>query len=101
MTTVPCKGVGCLALIVFITTEAGKQMPVDPILRSECIDIGAAAGPGKRITLVTKTGKTITGQIAVDPTRGTLVVGYVPHHSTCIAATQFRKQVRRPEKPAV
>jgi hypothetical protein len=94
MNLVYCRGVGCKALIGFIRTEAGKPMPVDPLKQVVRLKVGAASGPGKRITLITLKGKVVAGQ-ACDPSEGEEVSGYVPHHSTCPAATQFRTAVRR------
>lgn len=54
-----CKG--CGATIEWITTEAGKKMPVDP----------------PRVVVVTFEGKVVTGQMS--------------HFATCPKADRFRK----------
>jgi hypothetical protein len=95
-----CRGVSCGAMIGWITTTAGKPMPVDPELIEEWLDEDAPSGKGERMTLITDEGQTVTGtrRTSSDPS-ARAIAGYVPHWSTCAARTQFRTARRRPVPP--
>lgn len=78
-----CKG--CGAPMEWITTKAGKHIPVDP----EPVQVIEGDG---RDTFVTDEGDIITGRIA-EPDEMTmdLPVGFVPHWKTCPNAADFRR----------
>ncbi len=78
-----CKG--CGARMEWITTRAGKHIPVDP----EPVQV--IEGDGRDI-FVTDEGDTVTGRIAEpDEMKMDLTVGFVPHWKTCPNAADFRR----------
>ena len=74
-----CKGCGWE--IRWITTAAGKHMPVD----AERVHFTPAGGPD---TFVTDQGKIVRGYKGRSGTE----VGYVPHWASCPAAGYFRRR---------
>lgn len=92
---------GCKAIIRWLTTRAGKAMPVDPdrltewlVTRDEAPEAFANIGPGtaRLLTLVTPEGHVITGYQGSVLTPGAHeVVGYVPHWATCPKAKDFKR----------
>lgn len=77
---------GCGAPIEWITTAAGRSMPVDP----ELVFIIEGAGPDR---FVTDEGEVVTGRRALPAEeRPSLAVAFVPHWKTCPNAADFRRK---------
>lgn len=81
---------GCGEEIIFIKSPAGKFIPCNPskVLYSN---------PGKgKARVVTQSGEVVSCTIgADDDTSKAAGVGYIPHWSTCKAASQFRKRKKK------
>lgn len=75
---------GCGARVVWVKTEAGKNMPCDPAFRNYKID------PSGKDKIVTPAGKVVTGIIDVDPSEAD-GYGYISHFATCRRASNFRR----------
>lgn len=76
---------GCGAEIIWVKTEAGKNMPCDPGL----VPFREAAGAKERA--ITMRGKVVCCELR--PTRGPVTdFGYIPHFSTCPQAGKFRRK---------
>lgn len=75
---------GCGARIIWIKTEAGKNMPCDPDIKNYKID---KTGKEKIVTL---TGKVVTGITGVDNAHSD-GFGYISHFATCRNANSFRR----------
>lgn len=87
--TPTCRG--CHAKIRFITTTAGKPMPVDPEPLQEWVT-DAPRGTAPKITLVTSDGRMETGwQASVIVSGSRSIEGYVPHWATCPKAKDFKR----------
>lgn len=89
-----CKG--CLAVIRWIRTAAGKAMPVDPEFLSEWVvdhDPKGLVEPHRRITLLSGDGKRMeTGyQCSVLTPGARHIEGFIPHWGTCPHAKDFKK----------
>ena len=54
------KCAGCGAMVIWVKTQAGKNMPCDPTLHNYKID------PTGKEKIVTQTGKVVTGVTGVD-----------------------------------
>lgn len=79
-----CKG--CGASIDWITTTAGKSMPVDP----EPVFVIVGDGADR---FVTDEGEVILGRRALPEEESTdLPVAFVPHWKTCPNAGDFRRR---------
>lgn len=79
-----CKG--CGAPIDWITTTAGKHMPIDP----EPVFIVLGGGPDY---FITDEGDMLIGRRAIpEEERPELEVAFVPHWKTCPAAGRFRRR---------
>lgn len=79
-----CKG--CGAPIDWITTKAGKHMPVDP----EPVFIVMGGGPDY---FITDEGDMLIGRRALPAEeRPELEVAFVPHWKTCPDAGRFRRR---------
>ncbi|MBQ3557844.1 MAG: hypothetical protein IJA11_08645 [Oscillospiraceae bacterium] len=76
-----CKG--CGAEIDWITTRAGKHMPVDPA------PVFVAVGDGKDV-FVTDDGEVIHGR-ALSSDDGSAEVAFVSHFATCPVAGSIRR----------
>ena len=77
---------GCGAPIEWITTAAGRSMPVDP----EPVFIIEGAGSDR---FVTDEGEVVAGRRALPEEEGpACAVGFVPHWKTCPAADRFRRR---------
>ena len=74
----------CNAEIIWIKMASGKNMPVDPYLRT------VIKGEGSE-TLVTEDGHIIHGRFA-SYEEGANASGYISHFSTCPNANQHRKR---------
>ena len=81
---------GCGEEIIFIKSSAGKFIHCNP---SKVI----YSNPGKgKARVVTQSGEVVSCTIvADDDTSKAVGVGYIPHWSTCKAASQFRKKKER------
>ena len=79
-----CKA--CMAVLVWITTPAGKSIPCDatPRYYIEKPRVGS-----KKV--VTPNGQVLSCEYTEDPAKAT-GVGYVPHWATCPYARQFRRK---------
>lgn len=78
-----CKG--CGAAITWITTKAGKNMPVDPD------PVMVIEGDG-RDKFITDEGDVIVGRLATpEELTMDLAVAFVPHWKTCPNADSFRR----------
>lgn len=66
---------GCGARVIWIKTEAGKNMPCNPTLHNYKID---------------QTGKVVTGVTGVDA-QAADGFGYISHFATCKSANNFRR----------
>lgn len=79
-----CKG--CGASIDWITTTAGKSMPVDP----EPVFVIVGDGADR---FVTDEGEVILGRRALpEEESADLTVAFVPHWKTCPNAGDFRRK---------
>lgn len=79
-----CKG--CGASIDWITTTAGKSMPVDP----EPVFVIVGAGADR---FVTDEGEVILGRRALpEEESADLPVAFAPHWKTCPYAGDFRRR---------
>lgn len=77
---------GCGAPIEWITTTAGRSMPVDP----EPVFIIEGGG---RDRFVTDEGEVMTGRRALpEEENRSLPVAFVPHWKTCPRAADFRRR---------
>lgn len=77
---------GCGAPIDWITTTAGKSMPVDP----EPVFVMEGAGTDR---FVTDEGEVILGRRALPEEESPdLPVAFVPHWKTCPNAGDFRRK---------
>ena len=100
-----CKA--CKAEIAWVTSTAGRPIPVDVPLLVYYLIAGKEAPRGltlPRIALVTPDGALTVGYDAgaADPPdpRGIRTPGYIAHFATCPAAAQFRGTPRRqPPRP--
>ncbi len=81
--TVKCRG--CGAPVLWLKTESGKSMPVDP----EKVMYWKVRGGKKRI--VTPNGETVACELSGDLQDAT-GMGYVPHWSTCPKWKDFKKK---------
>lgn len=77
-----CKS--CGASIVWIATQAGKNMPCN----AEQVTYWKDA-KGKT-TIITPNGETVRASLSGDLERAT-GIGYIPHWATCPQASNFRK----------
>ena len=76
---------GCGADILWVKTEAGKNMPCDPRL------IPFREQAGGRDRAVTMQGKVVCCELR--PAYGTVTgIGYVPHFATCPVAGKFKRK---------
>ena len=75
---------GCGARVVWIKTEAGKNMPCDPSFHNYKID------PTGKEKIVTPAGKVVTGITGVSPEEAD-GYGYISHFATCRQAKNFRR----------
>ena len=76
-----CLGAGCRALIFWVTTEGGKQMPLDQ-----------EPHPDGNVLLVPQADGTLRGRVLTGrdlPARGP---AYRPHHRSCPDADRFRRK---------
>ena len=93
-----CKG--CKAVIRWITTPAGKSMPVDPELLSEWVvdDPKPLPVPHHRITLLSSDGKRMQNgyQCSVLTPGSHQIEGHVPHWATCPKAKDFKREQPKP-----
>lgn len=82
-----CKA--CMAVLVWITTPAGKSIPCDatPRYYIEKPRVGS-----KKI--VTPNGQVLSCEYTEDPSKAT-GVGYVPHWATCPYADRFKTGGRK------
>lgn len=78
-----CKA--CGASIVWIATQAGKNMPCDAELFIYWED-----KKGKH-TIITPNGETVRANIEGDMRLAT-GIGYIPHWATCPQASNFKKR---------
>ena len=69
------KCAGCGAMVIWVKTQAGKNMPCDPTLHNYKID---------------PTGKVVTGVTGVDA-QSADGFGYISHFATCKSANNFRR----------
>lgn len=74
----------CNAEIKWIKMQSGKNMPVDPPLRTVVKDEGDE-------TLVTPDGRTIKGRFASWDDGGN-ASGYISHFATCPYGNHFRRR---------
>lgn len=75
---------GCGARVIWVKTEAGKNMPCDPALHNYKID------PTGKEKIVTPAGKVVTGRTGVEPAEAD-GYGYISHFATCRQAKNFRR----------
>jgi len=75
---------GCGARVIWVKTEAGKNMPCNPTLHNYKID------PTGKEKIVTQTGKVVTGVTGVDA-QSADGFGYISHFATCRSANNFRR----------
>jgi len=75
---------GCGARVVWIKTEAGKNMPCDPTFHNYKID------PTGKEKIVTPSGKVVTGRTDVELSEAD-GYGYISHFATCRHAKNFRR----------
>lgn len=78
------KCAGCGAMVIWVKTQAGKNMPCDPTLHNYKID------PTGKEKTVTQTGKVVTGVTGVDA-QSADGFGYISHFATCKSANNFRR----------
>jgi len=83
---------GCGAIIRWIKTTEGKNMPVNPSWLSEWVTEQPTSSGSRKIVLVSADdGKTNTGYQASVITPGARQIeGYEPHWGTCPKAYLFR-----------
>lgn len=80
---------GCGEEIIFIKSSAGKFIPCNPSKVHY-------SNPGKgKARVVTQSGEVVSCTVGADDTSKAVGVGYIPHWSTCKAASQFRKKKER------
>ena len=87
------KCAGCGAMVIWVKTQAGKNMPCDPTLHNYKID------PTGKEKIVTQTGKVVTGvtEMAKDIIEDIVDAqsadgfGYISHFATCKSANNFRR----------
>lgn len=77
-----CQGVACRGLILWVLTEGGKRMPVDP-----------EPAPDGNVLLTRQPDGTVRARVLTgsDP----IVEGritYRPHHRTCPDSAEFRRK---------
>lgn len=106
---------GCGAVIRWVKTRQGANMPVDPeyltewltqdhllmstgLMPDEAAKYARARGwvwPLKRVTLITPEGDTVSGWQCSAITHGSQQVeGYIPHWGTCPQAKEFGKEYK-------
>jgi hypothetical protein len=100
---VTCKG--CRAEIKWIKTTGLASMPVDvdevsvSLLPLRHAAVATLADP-RRLTIVTRDGKTETGYLCSAAQAGARqVIGHVPHWATCPHAKEFKARQEAKETP--
>lgn len=78
------KCAGCGEMVIWVKTQAGKNMPCNPTLHNYKID------PTGKEKIVTQTGKAVTGVTGVDA-QSADGFGYISHFATCKSANNFRR----------
>ena len=71
-------------MVIWVKTQAGKNMPCDPTMHNYKID------PTGKEKIVTQTGKVVTGVTGVDA-QSADGFGYISHFATCKSANNFRR----------
>lgn len=74
---------GCGRRVLWITTKAGKNMPVDTNIHHYRKD------PAGKEKIVTQSGEVVTGTI-VDTPQEADGMGYISHFATCTQARRFK-----------
>lgn len=80
---------GCGEEIIFIKTPAGKFIPCN---LSKVIYSNLGKGKAR---VVTQSGEVVSCTVRADDTSKAAGIGYIPHWSTCKAASQFRERRKK------